>query len=310
MNFTLNQLRIFREVVNLGGVTKAAEKLNMTQPAVSIQLKNLQEQFDIPLTQIIGRKIQITEFGHRVAFLAENILNDVSALELQTLAFKGLLSGTLKIASVSTGKYIMSRFLQPFLAEHNHLDLHFNVSQREDALNQLEKGEVDFVLVSVKPSHLEVEEEVILPNWLHLVGACNRIGNLDNTALKKYLAETPLILRERGSGTRFSTEKFLENTGNLSKVKLELISTEAAKQAVIAGLGVAALSIYSMRLELIHKELCIIPLKGFPIRNDWRIIWLKNKKLSPVASAFVEFLRKEKTAIRKEHFAWAEKYPK
>ncbi len=310
MNFTLNQLRIFSEVVKMGSVTRAAENLHMTQPAVSIQLRNFQEQFDIPLTQVVGRKIHVTEFGYRVAALASDILNDVSALEQQTLAFKGLLAGTLKIASVSTGKYIMPHFLQPFLAEHKYLDLKFEVSQRETVLRHLEQGDVDFALVSVPPEGLEISEEILLPNRLFLVGESIRLNKPSKAELIKYLAETPLILREKGSGTRFVTETFLQSMGNLPKVKLELTSTEAAKQAVIAGLGVAVLSLFCMRLELLQKELSIIPMKGFPLRNDWRIIWLKNKKLSPVASAYVEFIKGQKDRIRKEHFGWVEAFLK
>ena len=158
MNYTINQLRIFLKITQTQSVTKAAEELHLTQPAVSIQLKNLQDQFDIPLTEIIGRKIFITDFGKEIALAAENILNQVYEINYKTLAHKGQLTGRLKISVVSTGKYIMPYFLSDFLNQHQGIELMMDVTNKNKVIESLEKNEVDFSLVSVLPENIQIEK--------------------------------------------------------------------------------------------------------------------------------------------------------
>ncbi len=146
MNYTLNQLQVFLKIVQCKSVTRAAEELHLTQPAVSIQLKNFQDQFDIPLTEVVGRKIYITDFGMEIAQAAQRIINEVHAINYKTLAFKGQLSGKLKISVVSTGKYIMPFFLSSFMKEHPGLELEMDVTNKSSVIESLEKNEVDFVL--------------------------------------------------------------------------------------------------------------------------------------------------------------------
>ena len=130
MNYTLNQLQIFLKIVQTQSVTKASEELHLTQPAVSIQLKNFQDQFDIALTEVVGRKIYITDFGHEIAEAAENIINQVHAINYKTLAFKGQLTGRLKISVVSTGKYVMPYFLADFMRPNNGIELIMDVTNK------------------------------------------------------------------------------------------------------------------------------------------------------------------------------------
>lgn len=305
MNFTLHQLKIFQVVVRLKSITKAAETLNMTQPAVSIQLKNLQDQFDIPLTEVIGRQLYITDFGMELAVIAEKILVDVDTVQHKMRAYKGILSGKLRMAGVSTAKYIMPYFLGDFMNKYQAVDLVLDITNREKVIESLSKNEIDFALVSVLPNQLEVEEEVIMPNKLVLISNVDHIWQPDKN---NTFANMPLIYREAGSGTRLIIDRYFEDTHTTPKARLTLTSSEAVKQAVLAGLGVAALSIFSLKNELANQQVKIVPIRGFPLHSNWRLIWLKNKRLSPVCKAYLDFVRTQKETIVSQHFSWVSVY--
>ena len=307
MNYTLHQLQIFLKITQTLSVTKAAEDLHLTQPAVSIQLKNFQNQFEIPLTEVVGRKIFITDFGKEIALAAENILNQVYAINYKTSAHKGQLAGRLKISVVSTGKYVMPYFLSDFLKLHTGIELLLDVTNKLKVIESLEKNEVDFSLVSVLPEMLQIEKIELLQNKLFVVGNSKNgyINKIYDSSIFKTL---PLIYREKGSGTRQTIEKFiLQNNLPVSK-KMELTSNEAVKQAVIAGLGCSIMPLIGIKNELQNGELKIIPVKGFPIKSVWNLIWLKNKNFSPVANSFLNHLKNEKKKIIKDQFDWFEKY--
>ena len=170
MNYTLNQLQIFLKVVKTKSVTKAAEELHLTQPAVSIQLKNLQDQFDIPLTEVVGRKIYITAFGHEIALAAEQIIEQVNAINFKTLAYKGQLSGRLKISVVSTGKYVIPFFLSDFVQANPGIQLEIDVTNKSKVIESLEQNETDFALVSILPTNMNIEKIDLLFNKLYLIG--------------------------------------------------------------------------------------------------------------------------------------------
>jgi DNA-binding transcriptional LysR family regulator len=307
MNYTLNQLQIFLKITQTQSVTKASEELHLTQPAVSIQLKNFQNQFEIPLTEVVGRKIFITDFGKEIAVSAENILNQVYAINYKTLAHKGQLAGRLKISVVSTGKYVMPFFLSDFLKQHEGIELILDVTNKMKVVESLEKNQVDFSLVSVLPDILKIDKIELMQNKLYLVGNSdqkfkNRI--YDKTIFK----ELPLIYREPGSGTRHTMEKYIEQNNLSVRKKMELTSNEAVKQAVIAGLGYSIMPLIGIKSELTNGNLQIIPVKGFPIKSLWNLIWPKGKNFSPVASSFLNYLRKEKNNVIKEKFDWFEQY--
>jgi DNA-binding transcriptional LysR family regulator len=307
MNYTLNQLNIFLKIAQTGSVTKAADELHLTQPAVSIQLKNFQEQFDIPLTEVVGRKIYITDFGREIAEAAENIINQVHAINYKTLAYKGQLAGRLKISVVSTGKYVMPYFLTDFMNQHSGVELLMDVTNKNKVIDNLENNEVDFVLVSVLPEGLNIEKLDLLQNKLFLVGR-NFEGTGKDIQTKELLAHIPLIFREKGSGTRQSMESFIERKNIQVFKKMELTSNEAVKQALLAGLGYSIMPLIGIRNELHNKELQIIPIKGLPITSNWSLVWLKGKKLSPVAKSFLTYLMQEKTQIVHDKFSWYEQY--
>jgi DNA-binding transcriptional LysR family regulator len=307
MNYTLNQLQIFLKIAQTQSVTKAAEELHLTQPAVSIQLRNLQLQFDIPLTEVVGRRIYITDFGKELAEAAENILNQVYAINFKTQAFKGQLTGKLKISVVSTGQYVMPFFITDFVGQHASVELQIDVTNKKGVLKSLENNEVDFALVSVLPNTLNIEKLDLLQNKLYLVGG---LKNEYHKAIydKTLLNTLPIIFREKGSGTRQTMQDFMDKNNVSVLKKMELTSNEAVKQAVIAGMGYSIMPLIGIKNELNNKDLQIIPVKGLPITSTWSLIWLKGKNHSPAAEHFLKYLKEEKENIIRSKFDWYEKY--
>ncbi|TDG36206.1 LysR family transcriptional regulator [Pedobacter changchengzhani] len=303
MNYTLHQLHIFVKITQTKSITKASEELHLTQPAVSIQLKNFQDQFEIPLTEVIGRQLYVTDFGREIAIAAEKILAEVHAINYKTQAYKGQLSGKLKLSVVSTGKYVIPYFLSDFLKKHQSIELILDVTNKTKVIESMEKNEVDFAFVSVLPEKLQVEGIELMPNKLYLIGS-EKIDNNLNESPNSILEELPIIYREEGSGTRYTMEKFISLHQLNVKKKMELTSNEAVKQAVVAGLGYSIMPLIGIKNELLNGELVIIPVKGFPLSSIWNLIWLKNKGFSPVATAFLAHVKQEKTKIINEKFGW------
>jgi LysR family transcriptional regulator, low CO2-responsive transcriptional regulator len=306
MNYTLHQLQVFVKVVQTKSITKASEELHLSQPAVSIQIKNLQDQFDVPLTEVIGRQLYITDFGMDIYGIALRILDEVHAINYKIMAYKGFLTGRLSIAIVSTGKYVMPYFLTGFVNENQGIDLMMDVTNKTMVLKSLEMNSIDFALVSVLPEEMSVNSEALLDNRLFVVG--DRHTKAIKTPLtKEKLKDLPLIFREEGSGTRFVMESYLHKNKISVRKKMELTSNEAVKQAVIAGLGYSIMPLIGIRNEIVNGDIKIIPTKGFPIKSQWQLVWLKGKKLSPIAQAYIDYLKINKAGILKDNFSWIDK---
>lgn len=309
MNYTLHQLQVFLKVVETKSITKAAAELFLTQPAVSIQLKNFQDQFDIPLTNVIGKQVYISDFGLEIAEIAERIINEVNAINFKSFTYKGILVGRLKLAIVSTGKYIMPYFLTEFMKVNTGIELSMDVTNKSKVIKSLENNEVDFALVSIFPQHGDFEEEILLDNKLFLVGNTD-VKMTGKSYNQSILTELPLIYREQGSGTRFVMEEFIEKKKLTIRKKFELTSNEAVKQAVIAGLGYSIMPLIGIHNELITDSVQIIPVEGLPLKSKWRLIWLKNKKMSPVSEAFLNEIKLNKKKIIEKSFIWLNDFDK
>lgn len=307
MHYTLHQLQIFLKIAQTKSITKAAIELNLTQPAVSIQLKKLQDQFDIPLTEVIGRQLYITHFGSEIAITAQRILDEVATITYKSKTFKGILSGKLTLSLVSTAKYVMPYFLSDFLNQNKGIDLKMNVTNKSIVVKSLENNEVDFALVSILPNDLQLQSEILLENKLYLIGNQNAVSEIHNDDLDLF-NEFPLIYREEGSATRLVMENYLYRNGLQSSKKIQLTSNEAVKQAVIAGIGYSIMPIIGLKNELENGDLKIIPMKGFPIQSNWHLVWLKNKSMSPVAEAYIKYIREEKTNLKTNYFSWIDNY--
>jgi DNA-binding transcriptional LysR family regulator len=301
MNYTLNQLRVYTQVVHDKSITKAALTLHLSQPAVSIQLKNFTSQFDIPLIEIINKRICITDFGKEIADAATIILNEVDAIEHKMHAYQGLLTGKLKLSIVSTGKYIAPYFIAEFIEQHPGIELSIDVTNKTQVIDSLDNNDVDFSLVSILPKDNKYHKVELMPNKLYLVGgAKNQLEK--KTYGNEIFKQIQLIYREIGSGTREVMEQYIAKHKLPIIKKMELKSNEAVKQAVMAGLGYSIMPIIGIKNEINNKQLHIISVKGFPIQSTWNMICLKNKTLSPVAQAFLNFIKREKQRIIQEKF--------
>jgi DNA-binding transcriptional LysR family regulator len=299
MNYTLHQLRIYLKVTETLSITKTAEKLNLTQPAISIQLKNFQDQFDYPLIEIINKKIQVTGLGKEIAIAAESVINQIDNINYKSQNYKNKLAGHLKIAIVSTGKYIMPYFLADYLKLNNGVDLTMDVTNYSKVINSLLQYEIDFALISHDPDNTKFEKLDLIFNELFLVGG-KSITSPSND--NKTITNKTFLFREEGSRTRLVMENFILKNKIKIKKKIELTSNEAVKQAVMAGLGLSIMPIIGIRNEIESGLLAIIPMKGLPIQTTWRLIWLKEKQLSPIAESYLNYLAKEKQNIIKNNF--------
>lgn len=297
MNYTFHQLQVFLKVVENKSVTKASQELFMTQPAVSIQLKKFQEQFEIPLTEVIGRQLYITNFGLEIAQIAKRVMLEMEAIKYQTMAFKGMLTGKLSISSASTGKYVMPYFLTGFMKANPGIELELDVTNKSAVLESLKRNETDLALVSTLPVGMEVEELELLENKLYLVSQDTR-----------YDKRKALIYREEGSATRQAMEDFFRKKGDKKRKRIELVSNEAVKQAVVAGLGNSIIPLIGLRNQLEMKRLHILDMPGLPIRTQWRLVWLKEKKLSPASRGLLDYITAHKEKIKEEQFKWYLEY--
>ena len=297
MNYTIHQLHVFIKVVEYQSITKASEALFMTQPAVSIQLKKFQDQFDVPLTEVIGRQLNVTPFGLEIAEMAKRIMIELDEIKYKTEAYKGLLTGKLTFSSASTGKYVIPFFLSGFMEDNPGIDLTLDVTNKVKVMESLKNNETDFALISVVPDGYHLNEELLIENHLHLIS---------NKPAKE--TNKPLIYREYGSATRLAMEQYFATQNKNTRKQMELTSNEAVKQAVIAGLGNSIMPLIGIHNELANNQLHILKAKGLPIKTQWRLVWLKEKKLSPVSEAFLKYLRTHKESIIQEHFGWYNEY--
>jgi len=289
----------------LKSITKAAEELHLTQPAVSIQLKKLQDQFEIPLTEVVGRQLYITEFGEQIFEVSERILKEAEGIKTTVDQYKGLLSGKISISVVSTGKYVMPYFLKEFAQAHPQVELSIDVTNKNRVLESLANNETDFSLVSVLPDHIPTENLELMENQLYLVSDNERA--FSKKKLKpEDLKEYRLIFREQGSATRMVMEKFLKKHNIIPEKSMELVSNEATKQAVNAGLGISIMPLIGLRNELKYGSLKIVPVQGLPIVTRWNLIHSKGKKLTPAAKELLNYIQTHKDEIVQNHFSWVD----
>jgi DNA-binding transcriptional LysR family regulator len=292
MEITLHQLRVFVKVSELGSITKAAEFLHLTQPAISIQLKNLQEQFPFPLTEVIGRQLYTTEFGQTIYQKALEILYQIQSIEDTTQQLMGHLSGTLRVGSVSTGKYVVPSFVSNFLQSHPAVNLSMDVTNRSGVIQSLMQNETDLGFITSPPASEHLVGVELMPNKLVLV--CGKQSGVQNWRDLFENHHLPYILRENGSSTRELMEAFVSQFRNTQSKRIELTSNEAVKQAVIANMGWSMMPLIGLKHELLCEQIRVLPCKELISDSHWHVIWLRDKKFSPVAASFLNYLKEEK----------------
>lgn len=300
MNYTFHQLKILRAVCETGSITRAADELNLTQPAVSIQLKNLQNQFDIPLIEVIGRRVQVTDFGNRVNESAAKILAETEALREMVSDYKGLLTGDLKISLVSTAKYVMPYFLTGFMRKHPGVNVSVDVTNRSSVIDDLAGNKTDLALVSLLPKGLPVHQVELMENELMFVANSDYIKT--RQGLENILKSFPLIYREAGSATRMAMEEYVKKNRLAVPYTMTLTSNEATKQAVLAGVGISMLPRIGIRQELKSGKLTAINVSVTPPKTMWQLIWLEAKQPSPAMREFLKSIKKNKNKVIRKFF--------
>ncbi len=293
MNITFRQLRLFMALAETGSVSAAARMVHVTQPTASMGLKEITDAIGVPLYEVVARKIHLTQMGHELAKTARAISGEWEAFEQQVDGVKGLTRGKLKVAVVSTAKYFIPRILGTFCAKYPQIDIALEILNRDGVVNRLEENLDDLYIMSQPPVHLDIEDEVFMPNPLVLVASkAHPLGNKKNLEIA-LLKGDKFIFREKGSGTRMTADAHFKRLKFKPDVRLELGSNEAIKQAVIGGLGVAVLSQYSLGDKADQEEVAILKCKEFPIESSWHIVSPKGKKLSPIATIFKKHLSEQ-----------------
>ncbi|WP_296894847.1 LysR family transcriptional regulator [Thiobacillus sp.] len=291
MHVSLRQLRTFEAVARLKSFSRAAEELHITQPTVSKQIRLLHEEVGLPLLEQIGKKVFLTEAGEQLYATCADWLETWGRFEQTVADLKGIKQGRLRIAAVTTTKYFMPRLLGPFCAQYPGIDIAMEVVNRDRLLERLARNQDDLYVMGVPPDGLNIECEPFLENPLVVLAPASHPLARRKRIPFAYLANEPFIVRERGSGTRLTVERVFQERDVPLKIKMELGSNEAIKQAVAGGLGLALLSQSTLSLDPNQKEVAVLNVEGFPIKRYWYVVRPRDKQLSVVANAFLEFLQ-------------------
>lgn len=291
LHVSLRQLRTFETVARLKSVSRAAEALHVSQPTVSKQLRLLQEAIGLPLLEQIGRKLYLTEAGELLQATCTDWLQTWGRFEQTVADLKGVKQGRLCVAVVTTAKYFMPRLLGPFLAQYPGIDVALEVVNRDRLLERLARNQDDLYIMGVPPETLDIVREPFLENPLVVLAPVGHALAQRRDIPFETLGEEPFIVRERGSGTRLTVERAFEERGVRLRVRMELGSNEAIKQAVAGGLGLAVLSSSTLGPDPTQGDVCVLDVQGFPIRRHWYVVRPRDKQPSVVAAAFLAFLR-------------------
>lgn len=291
MHVSLRQLRTFEAVARLRSFSRAAEELHVTQPTVSKQIRLLNEEIGLPLLEQIGKKVFLTEAGEQLYATCADWLETWGRFEQTIADLKGIKQGRLRIAAVTTTKYFMPRLLGPFCAQYPGVDIALEVVNRDRLLERLARNQDDLYVMGVPPEGLDIEREPILENPLVVLAPATHPMARRRRIPFSDLANEPFIVRERGSGTRLTVEREFQERKVPLKIRMELGSNEAIKQAVAGGLGLALLSRSTLSLEPGEQDVAVLDVEGFPIRRHWYLVRPRDKQPSVVARAFLDFLR-------------------
>jgi len=297
MHFTLQQLKLFEAVSRNSSYTRAAEELHLSQPAVSIQIKRLEEQVALPLFEKIGKKIFPTAAGKAIYEASLDILNRVENLKITIEELEGTVKGPLQVSVVSTAQYFLPNLLGAFLQQYPEVEPKLKFTNRARIIEHLMNNDDDFVIMGQIPKDDNLETHPFLNNIIGIVAPADHpLADKKNIPIKE-LVNYRFLNREIGSGTRYVFDQLLKKHGVQIEPYMELGSSEALKQAVMAGLGITVLSLHSIELEREMNKLSILDVEGFPLKRRWYAVHLKGKKLSLVARTFLDYILNESNHI-------------
>jgi DNA-binding transcriptional LysR family regulator len=286
---TFRQLEILLAVYQTGSITGASKKLFLTQPTVSMQLKKLSDAVGSPIYDLVGRKLIFTQTGLEVISSARETLDCIERLEMKLADFQGLKTGTLRLAVVTTAKYFIPHLLGDFLQHYPDIDIDFKVGNRQQIIDRLATGEDDFYVFSHPPKNWDLHLHEFLPNPLIAIAQQNHpLADKKSIPLSTF-ADQPFLIRETGSGTRYSVERHFAELGIQPNVRMTVESNEAIKHSVMSGLGVSILSSHTLAFGG-SSGLAKLDVQDLPIMTKWYLANLKAKKLSVAAHTFLEYV--------------------
>lgn len=293
LHLTLRQLKVFESVARNLSYSRAADELHLTQPAVSMQIKQLEDNISLPLFEHLGKRIYLTEAGRELYQYSRAISQQLADMEVALDELKGMERGKLNISVVTTANYFAPHLLARFCQRYRGVTVSLNVSNREAVLKQLADNLIDLAIMGQPPENLDIDSESFMENPLVVVAPPDHPLCQERNIPVKRLANETFLVRESGSGTRSAMERFFAAHKIKINKGMETDTTEAIKQAVQAGMGLGIMSQHTAELELETGRLKILDVQGFPIIRYWHVVNRKNKRLSGVANTFKEFLLKE-----------------
>lgn len=300
---TLHQLKVFEAVARHNSFTRAAEELFLTQPTVSMQVKQLTKAVGMPLFDQIGKRLYLTQAGEELVKTCRAIFEDLDQFEMTVADLKGLKQGRLRLAVITTAKYFVPRLLGPFCHRYPGIDISLQVTNHEYILNRMNDNLDDLYVMSQLPDHLDIISQRIIENPLVVIAPANHpLANEKNISLE-LMGNEPFIMREPGSGTRKAVQELFEKHKIPLKVQLDLGSNEAIKQAIAGGLGISILSLHTLALEGTSSQLTILDVEKFPIERYWYAAYPSGKQLSIVARTFLNYLMTEGKELAEKNAA-------
>jgi DNA-binding transcriptional LysR family regulator len=297
---TLRQLKVFEAAARNLSFSRAADELHLTQPGVSMQVKELEYHAGLPLFERIGRTMHVTEAGRELLARTHEILQALKDGQDALDGLRGLSRGHLNLSVTSTAKYFAPQLLARFRSRHPALEFRLAVSNREAVIAQIAGNEVDLAIMGRPPEELQTVAESFAPNPFVIIAAPEHpLAGRRRISVSR-LAEETFLVREAGSGTRSAMQQFVDEHGIRVRVGMEMSSNETIKQAVMAGMGVSFLSRHTIGLEMESGKLAILDVRGLPVMRRWFVVHLAAKRLSPIAQAFRTFaLRHGQEVLKK-----------
>ncbi len=289
------QLRSFEAVARLGGITKAAKALHLTQPTVSTQLRELSEAVGVALLTPAGRGVQLTDAGRDLLHTVSRMFGQWQEFEDGVADAQGMLRGSLRIAGVTTTEYFLAQWLKPFVQTYPGIEVDLTIDNRDAVVTRLERAQDDLCVMMMPPQHIALHHTAVMHNPLVLIGPADHPWASARPRKKplRSLADIGLLMREKGSGTRQATLDFLAQHGMAPSIRMTLGSNEAIKHAVAADLGLAIVSQHTLASDPAREGLAVLPVAGLPIARSWQLVWRRDRRLSRIASVFMDFVQRE-----------------
>jgi DNA-binding transcriptional LysR family regulator len=291
MNITIRQLRVFQKVAILQSFTRASKALYLTQPAVSMQIKQLEEAVGLKLFDKQGRQISLTDAGDEIRLLSDSVLQQIDETQHQLEQIASGDRGKLRLAVATTVASVATRLMARFKEQNPAMSLHFTVTNRNGLIQLLENNEIDIVIMGLPPAELELDTQELMANPLVIIAPpTHPLCDLGRPVSLNTLFKQDFILREPSSGTRLAIERFLNTKGRTLQSSIEMNSNDAIKQSVAEGLGLGIVSVHTVTNELRQGDLKLIDATGFPLHRSWYLVQPKGKRLSLLSERFKSYV--------------------